>query len=60
MLHDYTRTKVQKDLRPEHGSQMGVYLISQDLETMCPKLVIVKFLGFLFFKGDHNVLLLQP
>ena len=27
--------------------------IGQDLETRCPKLVIVKFLGILFFKGDQ-------
>ena len=33
---------------------------SQDLETGCPKLPIVKFWGILFFKGDHNILKLQP
>ena len=34
--------------------------LSQDLETGCPKLAIVKFLGVLFFKVDHNILILQP
>ena len=29
--------------------------LSQDLETGCPKLAIVKFLGFQIFKGDHNI-----
>ena len=28
--------------------------LSQDLETGCSKLTIVKFLGFQIFKGDHN------
>ena len=28
--------------------------ISQDLETVCPKLTIVKSSGILIFKGDHN------
>ena len=34
--------------------------LSQDLETGCPKLIIVKFWGVLFFKGGHNVLRLPP
>ena len=29
---------------------------SQDLETGCPKLAIVKVVGILYFKGDHNIL----
>ena len=29
--------------------------LSQDLETGCPKLAIVKFLGVQTFKGDHNI-----
>ena len=33
---------------------------SHDLETGCPKLVIVKFLGVQIFKGDHNILRFQP
>ena len=31
--------------------------LSQDLETGCPKLTIVKFLGVLFFKGGHAILI---
>ena len=34
--------------------------LSQDLETGCPKLAIVKFLGVQVFKGNHNILRLQP
>ena len=30
--------------------------LSQDLETGCPKLAIVKILGVQIFKGDHNIL----
>ena len=35
----------------------GFYCVqgfSQDLETGCPKLAIVKFWGIQIFKGDHN------
>ena len=34
--------------------------LSQDLETRCPKLAIVKSLGVQTFKGDHNRLGFQP
>ena len=34
--------------------------LSQDLETECPELAFVKFWGILFFKGDLNILRLQP
>ena len=34
--------------------------LSQDLETGCLKLAIVKYLGIQIFKGDHNILRLQP
>ena len=35
--------------------------LSQDLETGCPELVIVKFwAGILYFKGDLNILKLRP
>ena len=34
--------------------------LSQNLETGCPKLAIVKFLGVQIFKGDHNILRFQP
>ena len=30
--------------------------LSQDLETGCPKFVVAKSLGVLFFKRDHNIL----
>ena len=33
--------------------------ISQHLETGCPKLAIVKFLGIIIFKEDHNILRFQ-
>ena len=34
--------------------------LSQDLETGCPKLAIVKFLGVQIFKEDHNVFRFKP
>ena len=34
--------------------------LSQDLETGCQKLAVVKFLGVQIFKGDHNILIFQP
>ena len=34
--------------------------LSQDLETGCLKLAVVKFLGVHIFKGDHNILIFQP
>ena len=34
--------------------------LSQDLETVCLKLAVVKYLGVLIFKGDHNILIFQP
>ena len=33
--------------------------LSQDLETGCLKLAVVKFLGVQIFKGDHNILIFQ-
>ena len=30
--------------------------LSQDVDTRCPKLAILKFWGVLFFKGDQNIL----
>ena len=30
--------------------------VSHDLETGCPQLAIVNFMGVLFFKGDHSIL----
>ena len=34
--------------------------LSQDLESGCLKLAIVKYLGVQIFKGDHNIFRLQP
>ena len=34
--------------------------LSQDLETGCLKLAVVKYLGVQIFKGDHNILIFQP
>ena len=34
--------------------------LSQDSETGCPNLVVVKFLGVQTFQGDHNILIFQP
>ena len=34
--------------------------LSQDLETGCLKLAVVKFWGVQIFKGHHNILIFQP
>ena len=34
--------------------------VSQDLETGCLKLSVVKYLGVQIFKGNHNILIFQP
>ena len=34
--------------------------LSQDLETGCLRLEVVKILGVQISKGDHNILILQP
>ena len=34
--------------------------LSQDLQSGCLKLVVVKSLGVQIFKGDHNILIFQP
>ena len=34
--------------------------VSQDLETGCLKLAIVKFFGVQIFNGEHNILIFQP
>ena len=34
--------------------------LSQDLETGCLKLAVVRFLGVHILKGDHNILIFQP
>ena len=48
--------------RNEHSlSQQGVWVqcLSQDLETGCLKLAVVKFLGVQIYKGNHNILIFQ-
>ena len=42
----------QKELHPPEG-------LSQELETGCLKLAIVKFWGVQIFKGGHNILRIQ-
>ena len=55
--------------KPAHSSIVHVLLecrmtldhsISQDLETGCLKLAIVKFQGVQISKGDHNLLRFIP
>ena len=37
-----------------------VQCLSQDFETGCLKLAVVKYLGVQIFKGDHKILIFQP
>ena len=37
-----------------------VQCLSQDLESGCLKLAVIKFWGVQIFKGDHNILIVQP
>ena len=41
-------------------SGIGSQCLSQDLETGCLKLAVVKFWGVQIFKGDHNILIFPP
>ena len=41
-------------------SMITVQCLSQDLETGCLKLAVVKLLGVQIFKGDHNIFIFQP
>ena len=36
------------------------YMVLARIREMGVKLVVGKFLGILFFEGDHNILRLQP
>ena len=38
----------------------GVQCLSQDFETGCLELAVVKFSGVQIFKGYHNILIFQP
>ena len=52
----YKFIKIRHDtIKQCHGQ-----CLSQDLESGCLKLAVVKFLGVQIFKGDHNILIFQP
>ena len=42
------------------ASRASGQCLSQDFETGCLKLAVVKFLGVQIFKGDHNILIFLP
>ena len=44
-------------LFPKHNLSQ---CLSQDLETGCLKLAVVKFWGVQILEGDHNILIFQP
>ena len=50
ILISYCIVKILKVPNPN-----GCQGLSQDLETGCPKLAIVKYLGGQIFKGVHNI-----
>ena len=55
VIYRYNRVGIQCQanfLNPFMPESQG---LSQDLETGCPKLTMVKFLGILFFKGGNNI-----
>ena len=41
------------------GVKNSMQCLSQDLESGCLKLAVVKFLGVQISKGDHNILIFQ-
>ena len=43
-----------------YGNSRAGQCLSQDLETGCLKLAVVKSLGVQTFKGDYNILIFQP
>ena len=43
-----------------HEGHVYMQCLSQDFETGCLKLAVVKFLGVQIFKGDHNILIFLP
>ena len=47
------RLSLKKEMKTDQA-------LSQDLEAGCQKLAIVTLFGIQFFKGDHNILRLQP
>ena len=52
----YTSSRTLNWMQNLIGSQQ---CLSQDLESGCLKLAVVKFLGVQIFKGDHNILIFQ-
>ena len=60
MLDNVAEWRREKTLSKDVNLLGKVWLriqsLSQDLETGCPKLAIVKFLAVLYFKGDHSIL----
>ena len=57
-----TQNKVRKEPHWVNGDIRCIteQCLSQDLETGCLNLAVVKFLGVQIFKGDHNILIFQP
>ena len=53
-------TLVSQNHKKSKWTHAGRQGLSQELETGCLKLAIVKFLGVQIFKGDHNILRFQP
>ena len=43
-------------MNDENKGEAWCQCLSQDLETGCLKLAVVKSLGVQIFKGDHNIL----
>ena len=56
LAHAAKRAKEDKEVKGWYLKQC----LSQDLETGCLELAVVKFLGVQIFKGDHNILIFQP
>ena len=56
----YQQSAFSSGISPELSDRVESQGLSQDLETGCPKLPIVKFLGVQNVKGDHNILRFQP
>ena len=42
------------------SSNSSEQCLSQDIETGCLKLAVVKFLGVQIYKGEHKILIFQP
>ena len=61
LLKSWSFSMSKFDIRQECVvKERCVQCLSQDLETGCLKLAVVKFLGVQIFKGDANILIFQP